>query len=311
MRAVWRWQRREARRLGVTAGLQGGGLNFTQWFGSSLQLTPHLHLLVPEAMWKPDGEAVLLPAPSDVDVMAVLTRVLRQVKKDFADAEAPWPEDEYEAGQKASMQRPLSLDMPVSRKWRPRVAVAQGFSLHADTAVHGNDRQGLERLVRYGARGPLAESRLKRLEDGRYEYTPKKKAAFTLTAEALVRRLVSMVPPPKIHLLNFHGAYASHAALRPLVFRPPHHRRQGRCIVSRRIGRPRSPAALVWTGLPSTNTPGPLMSKRYPCGGQRHVKAVYGTPNAAQARLTELGHPLPSRLLPPSTAQPCLPLAPA
>ncbi|MCU0698368.1 MAG: transposase [Myxococcaceae bacterium] len=33
-----------------------------------------------------------------------------------------------------------------------------GFSLHADTSVHGHDRQGLERLCRYGSRGPVAES---------------------------------------------------------------------------------------------------------------------------------------------------------
>ncbi|MCA3011216.1 MAG: hypothetical protein INH41_02325 [Myxococcaceae bacterium] len=36
--------------------------------------------------------------------------------------------------------------------------VVVGFSLHADTAVQGNDRQGLERLCRYGSRGRVAES---------------------------------------------------------------------------------------------------------------------------------------------------------
>ena len=40
----------------------------------------------------------------------------------------------------------------------------------------------------------VAESRLRRLEDGRYEYSPKKGTAFTLTAEALVRRLVALLP---------------------------------------------------------------------------------------------------------------------
>ena len=50
VRAVWRWQRREARRQGVTAPLRGGAVVFTQWFGSMLQLTPHL-VLVPEAQW--------------------------------------------------------------------------------------------------------------------------------------------------------------------------------------------------------------------------------------------------------------------
>ncbi|MDP3238304.1 MAG: transposase zinc-binding domain-containing protein [Myxococcales bacterium] len=38
VRAVWRWQRREARRQGVTAPLRGGAVVFTQWFGSMLQL---------------------------------------------------------------------------------------------------------------------------------------------------------------------------------------------------------------------------------------------------------------------------------
>ena len=77
-----------------------------------------------------------------------------------------------------------------------------GFSLHADTAVHGHDRQGLERLCRYGARGAVAESRLRRLDDGRYEYTPKKGTAFTVTAAALVRRLVALLPPQRLHLTS-------------------------------------------------------------------------------------------------------------
>ena len=46
VRAVWRWQRATARRLGVRKRLRGGAVCFWQWFGSSLQLTPHLHLLV-------------------------------------------------------------------------------------------------------------------------------------------------------------------------------------------------------------------------------------------------------------------------
>ena len=47
VRAIWRRQRREARRLGVGGALRGGGVCFWQWFGSSLQLTPHL--LVPDS----------------------------------------------------------------------------------------------------------------------------------------------------------------------------------------------------------------------------------------------------------------------
>jgi hypothetical protein len=63
VRAVWRWQRAVARRLGVSGPFRGGAVVFTQWFVSSLQVTPHLHGLVAEALWTPTGELVELPAP--------------------------------------------------------------------------------------------------------------------------------------------------------------------------------------------------------------------------------------------------------
>ena len=87
VKALWRWQRRDAKRLGAGAAgrLRGGAVCFWQWFGSSLQLTPHLHLLVPEALWREDGSPVELPAPTDDDVARVLHRALGQAKKDWAD----------------------------------------------------------------------------------------------------------------------------------------------------------------------------------------------------------------------------------
>lgn len=88
VRAVWRWQRQVARRLGVVGPLRGGAVVFTQWFGSSLQLTPHLHALLPEALWTKDGEVVTVPAPDDAEVESILRRVLRGARKDFADVEA-------------------------------------------------------------------------------------------------------------------------------------------------------------------------------------------------------------------------------
>ena len=49
----------------------------------------------------------------------------------------------------------------------------------------------------------MAESRLRRLDDGRYEFSPKKGTAFTLTAAALVRRLVALLPPARLRLTSF------------------------------------------------------------------------------------------------------------
>ena len=66
----------------------------------------------------------------------------------------------------------LPFDVPARRHRRTRTAVAEGFSLHADIAVHANDREGLERLCRYAARGPIAENRLRRLDEHLYEYSP-------------------------------------------------------------------------------------------------------------------------------------------
>ncbi len=179
------------------------------------------------------------------------------------------------------------------------------FSLHADTAVHGHDRQGLERLVRYGARGPVAESRLRALEDGRYEYTPKKGQPFTLTAEALVKRLVALVPPPNLHLTSFHGVFAPHAALRLKVTGAP----PATPVPSpRKKTKKRRTRRLDWAALHQHTFGVDVL--RCPCGGRRRIHAIHSTRKAAEERLVQLGHHLaPSAILPPDTAQPVLLLA--
>ncbi len=240
--------------------------------------------------------------------------MLREAKKDWRELEAAWPEDEYEVLQQRAIQERLGLaeGLPLHRRAR-RLAVQHGFSLHADTAVHGHDRQGLERLCRYGARGPVAQSRLRRLEDGRYEYAPKKGTSFTLTAAALVRRLVALLPPKKLHLTSFHGSYAPNSSLRPLVTQPvasapanPHCTPPAPASPPAPRKRPKPPR-LDWAPL-HQRTFGTDVLRR-PCGGRRSIRAVHSTRQQAETRLTELGIALPSRVLPPATAPPQLLLA--
>ena len=210
-------------------------------------------------------------------------------------------------GEQQAIQKRLPLELPPSRHRRQRVAVAEGFSLHADTAVHENDRVGLERLCRYGARGPIAECRLRKLGDELYEYTPKRGVTFTLTATDLVRRLVALAPPAKSHLTSFHGSYAPHAKLRHLVTAAP---------VSTPSPAPKQPRAkstkpkrprLDWASLHQhTFGTGVLLC---PCGGRRTIKALFSTHKAAEERLVALGLRPPSRLLPSATAPPQLTLA--
>jgi hypothetical protein len=313
VQAVWRRQRATARRLGASGALRGGGVCFWQYFGSSLQLTPHLHLLVPEAVWTQEGEVVTLPPPDDAEVRAVLERVLRQARRDWEEADEAWAQDEYEQLQAKALQRPLALQLPASAHRRRRVAVVEGFSLHADTAVHGNDRAGLGRLCRYGARGPVSESRLEKLEDGQYRYTPKKGPAFTVTAVALVKRLVALLPPPNRHLTSFHGVYAPNARLRPVVITkpaaappppppsPPPKQASPPQSAPRRARR-----HIDWATLHRRTFATDVL--QCPCGGRRKLTALHSTRRAAEERLTQLGVPPRSLLLPPQTAPPQLQL---
>ncbi len=176
------------------------------------------------------------------------------------------------------------------------MAVEAGFSLHADTAVHANDRQGLERLARYGARGPIAECRLRRLDDGRYEYATKKGTTLSLTAEALVRRLVALLPPARLHLTSFHGVYAPNAKLRPLVTTPPPSPPPLPQLAFHDFApapaKPKRPR-LDWATLHRRTFGTDVL--RCACGGRRRVHAVHTTRNAASERLAALGLAPPAR----------------
>jgi len=141
-----------------------------------------------------------------------------------------------------------------------------------------------------------------------YEYTPKKGVAFSLTAQALVRRLVALVPPPRRHLTSFHGVYAPHAALRPLVTLPPPPTPAPPQLTFASFTSPekkRKPR-LDWATLHQRTFGIDVL--RCPCGGRRSIRALHSTRKTAEDRLASLGISLPSRLLPPATAPPQLQL---
>lgn len=81
-----------------------------------------------------------LPPPSVEDVEGVLRRVVRQLSKDFADRAEEFPEDGLEALWAEGIQQRLPLNEEDARR-RParRLAVLDGFSLHADTHVHARE----------------------------------------------------------------------------------------------------------------------------------------------------------------------------
>jgi hypothetical protein len=162
--AVFRWQRHRAKGLGGTSKRVGGAVSFVQLFSSSVTLAPHVHLLAADGVWN-DGVFMELPPPSPDEIEGVLKRMLERLAPEFESRQVRWPEDEYEALQARSAQSRLPLDDAPTPARRGRLAVMMGFSLHADTAVSPNDRQGLAQLVRY-----LSPSQLPPMEAGCFSF---------------------------------------------------------------------------------------------------------------------------------------------
>lgn len=132
-------------------------------------------------------------------------------------------------GRAALGERAGQRDGRVGRdgRWEPLVrgslcAEIDGFSLHAGAWVAARDRERLEKLCRYAARPAVAESRLVELADGRIGYSLKKRwrdgtTAVVMTKAVLMERLCALVPPPRKHLVTYHGVLAPASGLRSRV----------------------------------------------------------------------------------------------
>ncbi len=98
----------------------------------------------------------------------------------------------------------------------------RGFSLHAAVRMAGDDRAGLERLLRDGARPAFALERLTQVTPERVVYRlpklqPDGRAALSLTPLELLDRLAALIPPPRRHRHRYHGVLPPHAPLRAAV----------------------------------------------------------------------------------------------
>ena len=88
-----------------------------------------------------------------------------------------------------------------------------GYSLHAATAVKSDERDRLEKLVRYMARPAIAEDRISILPNGDIKLklkTPWRDGSEFLlfTPTEFLEKLVALVPLPKFHLTRYYGVFA-------------------------------------------------------------------------------------------------------
>ena len=113
-----------------------------------------------------------------------------------------------------------------------------GFSVDASVRIEGEDRAGIERLVRYCAHPPFALERLHALESAPALASPESRLLYRfpkpdvhgrtellLTPLELLDALSKFVPPPRVHRHRYHGVLAPNARLRPHVVvlgRPQH-----------------------------------------------------------------------------------------
>ncbi len=103
---------------------------------------------------------------------------------------------------------------------------SRGFALHAATRVGATDRHRLEQLCRYVVRPPVASGRLRFVHAQTLEFTLKTPwadgtTALLLSPQELLEKLSALVPPPRLHLIRYHGVLAPASADRAQIVPGP------------------------------------------------------------------------------------------
>ena len=104
-------------------------------------------------------------------------------------------------------------------------AVLGGYSIHAATYVHQNDRTALERMCRYLLRPPVSEKRC-RIKGNSIRYNLKSTwsdgtKAVEFTGMEFIEKLIALIPQPRIHQTRFHGVLAPNAKIRSQIVPTP------------------------------------------------------------------------------------------
>ena len=332
LRTVQAWYRQQARAQGY-ADARCGSVTFVQRFGSALNLNPHFHVLMLDGVYagrEEETAPVFVPAPplEDGDVQRIvemaahrLVRLLQQrgvldePQVDALTEEAPL----LSALSAASIQGLLATGPRAGRRVRRLLSdpiegvpsgrlcfSARGFSLHAATRIEAEDRAGLERLCRYVMRPPLAAGRLRWIDADHLTFrlkTPWSDGTthLLLSPLELIEKLAALIPPPRLHLVRYHGILAPHARDRHWIVPGPSVLREapGPGAASRSPSRHRlSWAALLARVFALDVTVCPA------CGGRLQWVAALTDPDSIRTYLTGVGLPADPPAIPPARPPP-------
>jgi hypothetical protein len=253
IRSVFRFLRRKAKAELGLASLSlanPGSVTIIQRFGSSANLHPHTHSLLLDGVFvlADDGSASFceLSSPTDDELAEILAQASERIDgilsgRGLLDvdgdlAAGPLADEPILAACTAASlanidalgnnagqpsQRLVGLTR-IPHGGNGRVVEHEGYSLFVGNQIDGRDRRRLERIVRYNARPPIAQSRLRQNDDGSVIYRMKSPwqdgtTAITMDPLAFIARLCALIPPPRFHMVRYHGCLAPHSKLRSLV----------------------------------------------------------------------------------------------
>jgi len=248
IRVISNWYEKAARRNGISG--KTAAVTFVQRFGGAINLNVHFHSLFLDGVFtKKNGKLHFVPVfpPTNEEIVTLAKRVNLRVSRhlekkgltmdDFS--EDPFAHEQPVLAQiaGASVQSRIGIGEREGLLVRKvgneisgrtayfvseRCALSDGFSLHANVQIKGNDRKRLEKLCRYTARPPIALERLSEAPDGKILYRLKTKYSDGTThilfaPLELVEKVVALIPPPRANLLRYHGLLAPNSKVRAKI----------------------------------------------------------------------------------------------
>jgi hypothetical protein len=174
--------------------LRPGMVSVLQTFGDRINPHPHVHAVVSRGAWTRDGRFVPIPY---VDPHAAQRLFAHKVLAFLQRKEL------------ISEQR-----LQLISAWKH-----SGFSVHNAVYVSAGDHSALEALVRYLMRPPVSLARLRLLPGGREvlhfpkggDDDPGSMSPERIDAMEYVARVLAQIPPPRRHLVRYHGYYSNAA----------------------------------------------------------------------------------------------------
>jgi hypothetical protein len=212
-----------------------GAITVVQRFGGALNLNVHFHSLYTDGVFFENelGDEIFYEIIPTHEEIIQLTNVLKQrLSRLIKKIDLQPKEYSIEAIQAQSVQNrdenflpPTQIgkisNPPFQEFTQYRSAYDDGFSLHANVKILGNQKDALERLCRYVMRGPLSQERVT-YEAGRVQLKLKSPyldgtTHLQFTAEQFIKRMIALIPPPRQNLIRYVGVFGARHKKRQII----------------------------------------------------------------------------------------------